>query len=55
MVGRDFIISEFRMSLAACARGLCDIDNNTVGYPEIAQKAIEGPNVSCRNMHVILR
>ena len=25
------------------------------GYPEIAQKAIEGANVTCRNMHVILR
>ena len=25
------------------------------GYPEIAQKATEGANVTCRNMNVILR
>ena len=24
-------------------------------YPELAQKAIEGANVRCRNMHVLLR
>ena len=25
------------------------------GYPEMTQKAIEGANVTCWNMHVILR
>ena len=25
------------------------------GYPEIAQKVIEGANITCLNMHVILR
>ena len=31
------------------------LTENIRGYPEIAQKAIEGAKVTCRNMHWILR
>ena len=35
-----------------------DVGDNIMlvtNYPEIAQKVIEGANITCLNMHVILR
>ena len=57
LIVRSYLRLELRLLtfLFTCWTFFVKTGVSRVPYPEITQKAIEGANVICRNMHVILR